>query len=176
MASKYRELGLDDGAQARPERRQRVRRFELRRQLLHRPLVEREDDRVLGVEVVVGEPAGHTGARGDLAHGGLGEAALAEELERGLEDTGSRVLRRPVSTGDLEHVQFEHVQTDAVKRRATASPATRPDDQAHWKLKPPRRPSTSRISPTRYRPGHTRDGIVDGSISVSATPPAVTSA
>ena len=41
-------------------------------------------------------------------------------------------------------------------RRGRRSPVRPPsaDDHAHWKLKPPSRPSTSRISPTRYRPGH----------------------
>ena len=42
-----------------------------------------------------------------------------------------------------------------ISARASARPATHPDDQAHWKLKPPSRPSTSRISPTRCKPGQT---------------------
>ena len=46
------------------------------------------------------------------------------------------------------------------RRLAIACPATQPDDHAHWKLNPPSRPSTSRISPTRYRPSHVRDAIV----------------
>jgi hypothetical protein len=57
-----------------------------------------------------------------------------------------------------------------------AAAATQALDQAHWKLKPPIRPSTSRISPTRWRPGHLRDSRVPGSTSVNGTPPAVTSA
>src|SRR5262245_34456410 len=58
----------------------------------------------------------------------------------------------------------------------SARPATLAVDQAHCKLNPPFRPSTSSISPTRYSPGHMRDAIVAGSISSSATPPAVASA
>ncbi len=59
---------------------------------------------------------------------------------------------------------------------ARAAATTHALDQAHWKLKPPIRPSTSRISPTRWRPAHFRDSRVAGSTSVSGTPPAVTSA
>src|SRR6266850_6099952 len=59
---------------------------------------------------------------------------------------------------------------------AIACAATHADDQAHWKLKPPIRPSTSSISPIRYSPRQTRDCMVAGSISDSGTPPAVTSA
>ena len=58
----------------------------------------------------------------------------------------------------------------------SAAAATCALDQAHWKLNPPIRPSTSRISPTSDSPSHTRERIVAGSISSSKTPPAVTSA
>src|SRR5258705_12454436 len=54
---------------------------------------------------------------------------------------------------------------------AIACAATHADDHAHWKLKPPIRPSTSSISPIRYRPGQGRDSIVAGSTSDSGVPP-----
>src|SRR6266550_3670538 len=50
---------------------------------------------------------------------------------------------------------------------AIAFAATHADDHAHWKLKPPIRPSTSSISPIRYSPSHTLDSIVAESISDS---------
>src|SRR6476661_5901502 len=61
-------------------------------------------------------------------------------------------------------------------RAASARPAPHPLDHAHWKLSPPMRPSTSSTSPTIWRPGQMRDCIVEGSISLSETPPAVASA
>ncbi len=60
--------------------------------------------------------------------------------------------------------------------RPAALPATVPLDQLHWKLNPPSRPSTSRISPHRNTPLALRDSSVLGFTSSSATPPAVTSA
>ena len=60
--------------------------------------------------------------------------------------------------------------------RASPPAATQALDQAHWKLKPPIRPSTSSISPTRKSPGVRRDSIVRVSTSASGTPPAVASA
>src|SRR5205085_498772 len=41
------------------------------------------------------------------------------------------------------------VSHDRANRAARPRAATRALDHAHWKLKPPSRPSTSRISPTR---------------------------
>jgi len=52
----------------------------------------------------------------------------------------------------------------------------KPLDQAHWKLKPPMRPSTSSTSPAKNRPGQIRLSIVSSLTSVSGTPPAVASA
>ena len=60
--------------------------------------------------------------------------------------------------------------------RAMPDAATHALAQAHWKLNPPIRPSTSRISPTRNKPGHFREAMLRGLISESGTPPAVTSA
>src|SRR5262245_46191869 len=95
-------------------------------------------------------------------------AASARDVER---VTGRRqqmlVIAEPRSWGRHYSVCNE---------RAIAWPATHADDQAHWKLKPPSRPSTSRISPTRYNPAHLRDSIVAWSTSASGIPPAVTSA
>ena len=48
---------------------------------------------------------------------------------------------------------------------ASALAATLALAHAHWKLNPPTRPSTSRISPTRKSPGQTREAIVAESIS-----------
>ncbi len=62
------------------------------------------------------------------------------------------------------------------KSRARPPAAAHALDHAHWKLNPPIRPSTSKISPTRNSPGHTRDASVSPSTSRSGTPPAVTSA
>ena len=59
---------------------------------------------------------------------------------------------------------------------AALRPATVPLDHAHWKLNPPSRPSTSRISPQRNTPRAFRDSSVPGLTSDSSTPPAVTSA
>ena len=49
---------------------------------------------------------------------------------------------------------------EPITRSGRARPRPpRPSDQAHWKLKPPRRPSTSRISPTRKSPRQRRDSM-----------------
>src|SRR6266403_4235927 len=55
-------------------------------------------------------------------------------------------------------------------------PAAAPDDQAHWKLKPPRWPVTSTTSPIKNSPGTFRLSIVLLESSSVSTPPAVTSA
>jgi hypothetical protein len=46
-------------------------------------------------------------------------------------------------------VSFRFGGSDAQRARAAAVPATKPLAQAHWKLKPPMRPSTSQSSPQR---------------------------
>src|SRR5580693_2834167 len=58
----------------------------------------------------------------------------------------------------------------------SARPAAAPEDQAHWKLKPPRWPVTSTTSPMKNRPGTLRLSIVFADSSLVSTPPAVTSA
>lgn len=54
---------------------------------------------------------------------------------------------------DLVHElsKLIHVLSDLVheQEEPAPNPAARPLAQAHWKLKPPMRPSTSRISPQR---------------------------
>ena len=59
---------------------------------------------------------------------------------------------------------------------AVAVPAMCPVAHAHWKLKPPMRPSTSRISPTTERLGQRSEDIVLRSIWSRGMPPAVVSA
>src|SRR5208282_76721 len=58
----------------------------------------------------------------------------------------------------------------------SARPAAAPEDQAHWKLKPPRWPVTSTTSPMKNRPGTLRLSMVLAESSAVSTPPAVTSA
>ena len=55
--------------------------LELDGQIVPGLLIERQDDGVLGFEVVVGESSGDTGARRNLAHRGFGEAALAKQVQ-----------------------------------------------------------------------------------------------
>ena len=55
-------------------------------------------------------------------------------------------------------------------------PATYLDDQAHWKLYPPKYPVTSTTSPTKNNPGYFLDIIVFEDNSSVSTPPKVTSA
>ena len=93
-------------------------------------------------------------------------AAVARGVRVQHSHQADRRSRRGELPGDLEDDQ----------PAAAAPPATNPLAHAHWKLNPPMRPSTSSISPIRYNPRHTRDSMVPGSTSSSATPPAVTSA
>ncbi len=58
----------------------------------------------------------------------------------------------------------------------SACAALNPDDQAHWKLKPPKWPVTSTTSPIKNNPGTLRLSIVFAESSSVSTPPAVTSA
>jgi len=58
----------------------------------------------------------------------------------------------------------------------TIWPAANPDDQAHWKLKPPRWPVTSITSPMKNNPGTDLDSKVFDDNSAVSTPPSVTSA
>src|SRR5207244_6982602 len=67
------------------------------------------DDRFLAVEVVVGGAEREIGAAGDVANGGLVEAALAEEAQRRLEDLAPRFLAGR-ALGDGAGRVFEHVQ------------------------------------------------------------------
>ena len=78
----------------------------------------------------------------------------------------------------ISESQVSCTREERVRRVVQRQPSAATDalDHAHWKLKPPIRPSTSRSSPTRYRFGHLREAMLAGSISPSGTPPAVTSA
>src|SRR5512133_3535330 len=56
-------------------------------------LVKGEHDRLLGGEVVISAPERDTGLARDVAHGGLLETLLAEELQRRLVDATPRLFR-----------------------------------------------------------------------------------
>lgn len=58
----------------------------------------------------------------------------------------------------------------------TARAAAKAEDQAHWKLKPPRWPVTSTASPMKKRPGTAFASIVFEERCLASMPPAVTSA
>src|ERR1700760_5037253 len=97
-SSKQRSIGreilefvADEAAEARLQRflfrENRVQRLS---HLLLGALVERHDNGVLGIKVVVGRAHGYSRSRGDLAHGGFVESALPEDGQRGFKDARSR--------------------------------------------------------------------------------------
>src|SRR5262249_10834814 len=124
------------------------------------------------------QDAGFTGLDGTVGLDHDQDAAVRCAIDGNRPEPGRRMLvlrrdhRRRTENGRDKEGELHWVDTANV----IAVPATLPVDHAHWKLKPPNRPSTSRISPTRNSPGHRRDAIDAGSISVRSTPPAVTSA
>jgi hypothetical protein len=66
--------------------------------------------------------------------------------------------------------------SSAFPRRSRASrPTAHPEDQAHWKLKPPSQPVTSTASPTAYGCGTFFTSIVREDSASVEMPPAVTS-
>src|SRR5713226_3006391 len=77
-----------------------------------------------------------------------------------------RRLQRPRHVPGIDALQFLH----------SARPAAAPEDHAHWKLKPPRWPVTSRTSPIKNNPRIFLVSIVLLDNSSVSTPPAVTSA
>ena len=79
---------------------------------------------------------------------GLGLGKGTVQAHSGPSDGRSDDVGESVATGFSTGTHGPFDTSRGVPRPA-ARPATVPDDHAHWKLNPPRRPSTSRISPHR---------------------------
>ena len=138
-------VGRDDDIEAVIAERRRRHALEIqgdgaeREPFARRPYVQRRHDRGVTIdpgrgEALAGEPQRVAAA---AARHVEREAAAGQQRAVGHEPGGRCFARNVV------------VHQSAVSARAIACPATQPDDHAHWKLKPPSRPSTSRISPTR---------------------------